>query len=77
MLMGIQGDAPGMTGRAMIDERRLIKQDVAEAWPTTTTRWVRESGCTSMQATLRFPQQDLEGPDNGAPIKGSPTGLLG
>ena len=36
MLMGIQGDAPGMTGRAMIDERRLIKQDVAEAWPTTT-----------------------------------------
>ena len=30
-----------------------------------------------MQATLRFPRQDLEGPDDGTPVKGGPTGLLG
>ena len=30
-----------------------------------------------MQATLHFPRQDLEGPDDGTSIKGAPMGLLG
>ena len=50
---------------------------MAWAWPTTTARWVQETRRTRMQVDLRFPKQDLEGPDDGTPIKGGPTGLLG
>ena len=65
-----RGDAPGPT------ERRLVRRDMAWAWPTTTARWAQVTRRNRTQTALRLPKPDLEGPNDGIPIKERPMGFL-
>ena len=75
MRMGCGGMCPDRWDAPYPMRQRLVRWDVAWAWPTTTTCREQETRHNHTQAALRLPRQDLEGPNNRISTNGETNGL--